>query len=167
MGTFAGSEPRLFISFHLENEATGQPAQETDENMDTSSPNSARREGIEGTSSDEIEVIEISLSSPENTDVEPARLLGVSVKTEPESEDAQLVAEIRRSGFTSNGSTGSDETCEAYLAKKLGEMEKSEQPKVTTKSNCEVKQSESEPMVSRPSCSPIGQTHQTQTEHHL
>ena len=94
MGTFAGSEPRLFISFHLENEATGQPAQETDENMDTSSPNSARREGIEGTSSDEIEVIEITLSSPEDTDVEPARLLGVSVKTEPESEDAQLVAEI-------------------------------------------------------------------------
>ena len=42
-------------------------------------------------------------------------------------------------------------------------MEKSEQPKVTTKSNCEVKQSESEPMVPRPSCSPFGQTPSKQT----
>ena len=165
MDTFAGSELRLFISFHLENEATGQPAQETEEDMDTSSPNLARREGIEGTSSDEIEVIEITLYSPECTDVEPARRLGVSVKTEPASEEAQIVAEIqRRSGFTSNSSTGSDESCGAYLARKLGEMEKSEQPEVTTKTNCEVEQSENEPIILRPSCSPIGQAPSKQTQ---
>ena len=70
MDTFAGSEPRLFISFHLENEANGQPAQEAEEIMDTSSPNLARRERGDNTSKDEIEVIEITLSSPECTDVE-------------------------------------------------------------------------------------------------
>ena len=82
--TFAGSEPRLFISFHLGNEANGQPAQEGEEIMDTSSPNLARRERGESISSYEIEVIEITSSSPECTDVELTRPPVVSVKIEPE-----------------------------------------------------------------------------------
>ena len=47
MDIFAGSEPRLFISFRLENETTGQPAQDMEEKMDTSSPNLVRREAVE------------------------------------------------------------------------------------------------------------------------
>ena len=153
MDTFAGSEPRLFISFHLENESTGQPAQETEEVMDTSSPNLVRREEGDNTSSDGIEVIEITLSSSEGTDVELTRPPVVSVKIEPEITETQLAAEIRNGGFSSNSSTGSDESCGAYLARKLGELEESEQPEVSIETICVVKQSESEPIVLRPSCS--------------
>ena len=113
MDIFAGSEPRLFIPFRLENETTGQPAQDMEEKMDTSSPSLVRREAVEETSSDEIEVIEITLSSPECTDIESALPPVTLMKTEPKSEEAQIFAEIqRRSGFTSNSSTGSDESLE-------------------------------------------------------
>ena len=155
MDTFAGSEPRLFISFHLENETNGQPAQKAEEIMDTSSPNLARKERGDSTSSDEIEVIEITLSSPECPDVELTRPPIVPVKLEPEITESQLVAEIRRrSGFTSNSSTGSDESCGAYLTRKLGELEKAAQPEVSNETTSEVKQSESEPIILRPGCSP-------------
>ena len=154
MDTFAGSEPRLFISFHLENEANGQPAQEAEEIMDTSSPNLARRERGDSTSSIEIEVIEITLSSPECTDVELTRPPVVSVKIEPEITESQLVAEIRRRRrFWSNSSTGSDECCGAYLTRKLGELEKAVPPEVSNETSSEVKQSESEPIILRPGCS--------------
>ena len=36
MDSFARREPRLFISFHLDNETNGQPAQESAEAMGTS-----------------------------------------------------------------------------------------------------------------------------------
>ena len=155
MDTFAGSEPRLFISFYLENEANGQPAQEAEEIMDTSSPNLARRERGDSTSSDEIEVIEITLSSPECTDVELSRPPEVSVKTEPVITESQLFAEIRgRSGFTSISSTGSDESCGAYLTRKLGELEGAAQPELSNETTSEVKQSESEPIILHPGSSP-------------
>ena len=164
MDIFAGSEPRLFISFRLENETTGQPAQNTEEKMDTSSPSLVRREAVEETSSDEIEVIEITLSSPECTDIESALPPVTLMKTEPESEEAQIFAEIqRRSGFTSNSSTGSDESFGAYVTRKLDEMEQSGQPEVTPKTNGKVKQSESEPIVMQPNCSPDGQASSKQT----
>ena len=87
------------------------------------------------------------------------------MKNEPESEEAQIFAEIRRrSGFTSNSSTGSDESFGAYVARKLDEMEQSGQPEVTPKTNCKVKQSESEPIVVRPNCGPIGQASSTPTQ---
>ena len=123
--------------------------------MDTSSPNLARRERGDSTSSDEIEVIEITLSSPECTDVELTHPPVVSVKIEPEITETQLVAEIRRrSGFSSNSSTGSDESCGAYLTRKLEELEKAEQPEVSNETTSEVKQSKSEPIILRPGCSP-------------
>ena len=90
----------------------------------------------------------------------------MSVKTEPEPKEAQIFAEIqRRSGFTSNSSsTGSGESFGAYVARKLDEMEQSEQPEVTSKTDCKFKQSESEPIVMRPNCSPIGQASSKQTQ---
>ena len=100
-------------------------------------------------------MIEITLSSLECTDVELTRPLVVSVKIEPEITGSQLVAEIRRrSGFSSNSGTGSDESCGAYLTRKLGEMEKAAQPEVSNETTSEVKQSESEPIILRPGCSP-------------
>ena len=111
MDIFAGSELRLFISSHLENESTGQLIQEAEEPMDTTSPNLERGEQTEATASDEIEVIEITLTSPEHTGAEMERQPEVAVKLELEVPDTLLYPEIlRRGGFSGNNSTGSDES---------------------------------------------------------
>ena len=49
MDIFAGSLPRLFIPFHLENDSTGQPIQEAEEAMDMTSSNLVREEQTEAT----------------------------------------------------------------------------------------------------------------------
>ena len=100
---FAGSEPRLFISFHLGNETNGQPNQEAEEAMDTTSPNFACGEQTEASSSDEIEVIEITITIPENSDIESSRQPATAIKLEPEAPDTLLYPEIlKRRGFSGN-----------------------------------------------------------------
>ena len=55
-------------SFRLENETIDQPDQKSSEAMDTTPPDITCKEQTESSSSDEIEVIEITLSSPEQVD---------------------------------------------------------------------------------------------------
>ena len=151
MDILAGSEPRIFISFHLDKEFNGQPAQES-EDLDTTSPALAGTDQIANSSDDEIEVIEITLSSPECTDVETERQHDVTVKVEPEFPTTLLFSDKQgRCGFSCNSSTGSYESCGAYFARKLEELERSASGIPDLGALPEIKESESEQLVVYPS----------------
>ena len=102
MDFYAGSQPRSFISFLLGENSNGQPTQSNEEMMDISQQNA----DVEGQSSDrtedEIEVVEITLSSsepeyspqkqPEPEVTTPERLGVAQIKRE--AENISLSAEI-------------------------------------------------------------------------
>ena len=70
---------------------------------------------------------------------------------EPNVSDALSYSELqRRRGFSGNSSTGSDESCGAYLARKLQELEKAVDNASTLESTSTIKQSESEPLTVHP-----------------
>ena len=86
MDSFAGSELRLFISFHLGNELIGQPTQEGEELMETD-PDSTANTVPPGTIfCDEIEVYEVTLSSPEISRPTVSTPPPTVVKPEPQTE---------------------------------------------------------------------------------
>ena len=75
MDSFAGNEPRLFILFRLDKETKGQLPQEREEMMDTDPIDPNYSDPINPPSSDDIEVYEVILSSPERE--------GLEAKTNP------------------------------------------------------------------------------------
>ena len=98
-------------------------------------------------------MIEITLASPEHTDAETERQPQVAVKHEPEVPDTLLYPKIlRRGGFSGNSSTGCDESCGAYLARKFEELEKATEHDSAPESTSKNKQSESEPLTIHPTC---------------
>ena len=71
---FAGSEPRLFTSFHLDNESIGQPTPVSVKAMDSTPIDPDKPARTDLPTEDCIEVIEISLWSPERVDSAPNSL---------------------------------------------------------------------------------------------
>ena len=122
MDTFAGNEPRLFISFHLDNETNGHTAQESAEAMDTTPvqiPNTEQQ----GPSSDlEIEVVEFT-SSPDHADEPRTPLQGEIPERKPIPPTKLLLARICKRGGFSFSSSGSDESCTMYFTKKIAALE--------------------------------------------
>ena len=92
----AGSQPQLFISFCLDDEFTGQPADASDEAMDTGPTFLNYIEQRSATPSESIEVIEITLSSPDPAEVASEGHLDTTVKTEPEFPATLQFSEVQR-----------------------------------------------------------------------
>ena len=85
MDKFAGSEPRIFISFCLGNESSSHSAPESGNVVDSTATKPDNSEQAEISSDDSIEVIEITLSSPELVDSAPSSPCKGVVKLEPEN----------------------------------------------------------------------------------
>ena len=122
MGSFAGSEPRLFISFHLGHEQIGQPTQEGEELMETDLNSTANTVPPVTSSSDEIEVYEVTLSRPEISRPTVRTPPPAAVKPETQTEVSPILVAIRKRGGLALSSSGSDESCSAYITAKLEAM---------------------------------------------
>ena len=119
MDTFAGSEPRIFISFCLGNESSGQLAPESVNMVDSTATKPDNTEQAEVSSDDSIEVIEITVSSPERVESAPNSPCKVVVKLEPEELTSQpLVQTPTDLGFTLS-SSDSSESVGAFFTRKL------------------------------------------------
>ena len=123
MDSFAGSEPPLFISFHLGNEQIGQPTQEGEELLETDPNSTANTVPPVTCSSDDIEVYEVTLSSPEISRLTVRAPPPTVVKLEPQTEVSPILAAIRKRGGFAFSSRGSDESCSAYITATLEAME--------------------------------------------
>ena len=130
MDYYAGSQPHSFISFRLGENSNGQPTQPNEEMMDTSQQNADVEEQSSDRTEDEIEVIEITISSSEpeytpqkQTDPKvttPERLGVAQIKREAES--TSLLAKIYKRGGSVFASSGSDESVGAYCSRKFAAM---------------------------------------------
>ena len=106
MDFYAGSQPRSFVSFLLGENSNGQPTQPNEEMMDTSQQNADVEEQSSDRTENEIEVIEITLSSsepeyspreqPEQEVTTPERLGVAQIKREAVS--ISLLAKIYKRG---------------------------------------------------------------------
>ena len=105
MDSFAGSEPRIFISFRLDREKTGQPVQDSSNTIATpASPSSPEEHSTNPASGDNTnqqgEPMDAESTQPQ-TPVDPASL-------------SRLLA---------TDSSGSGESCGPYFARKLQDVE--------------------------------------------
>ena len=130
MDFYAGSQPRSFISFRLGENSNGQPTQPNKEMMDTSQQNADVEEQSSDRTEDEIEVIEITISSsePEYTpqkqpdpEVTTPERLGVA-QIKREAESISLLGKIYKRGGSVFASSGSDESVGAYCSRKVAAM---------------------------------------------
>ena len=99
------------------------------------------------TSSCVIAVYEITSPSSEPTEPVPEQIGVKSVKLEPEVSTSQLYSKIFRRGGFSFSSSGSNESCGAYIARKLEALESPQENFPDLASHDDVKQSESERLV--------------------
>ena len=125
-GSFAGSQPRSFISFRLGEISNDQPAQTAEESMETDQIGVDVTELGSNQTEEAIEVFEITLSStepeeraednlPEQT-ATPVQQPSPQVKREAEC--ISLLAEMYRIGGFVFSSSGSDESVGAYCTRK-------------------------------------------------
>ena len=123
MDSFEGSEPRFFISFRLDDETNGQTAQESAEAMDTS-PITMPNTDQQSPSSDwEIEVVEITSTSPDRPNTPITPVPQETQAQEPVPPTNLLFAQIYKKGGFSFSSSGSDESCTTYFTKKMEALE--------------------------------------------
>ena len=105
MDSFAGNEPRNFISFRLDKEKTGQPVQ--DSSNTTATP--------------------IPTSTPDERNTNPSSGGNTNPQSEPmDPESTQPKTPVdppTLSRVLATDSSVSGESCEAYLARKLQDME--------------------------------------------
>ena len=118
MDFYAGSEPRLFISFCSDNEPSGQPTQQTgEEEMDTT-PISvvAHEQGVSPKihSFPELEMDQSVLV--QSSSLPPVNVTPVNV-TAKKQDEASLTAALLFN------SSGSEENCSAFIARKLDMMQ--------------------------------------------
>ena len=170
MDTFAVSVPRLFISFHLDNETNGQLAQESAEAMDTTPVHMPNTEQQSSSSDFEIEVVEIT-SSPERADTPRTPLQEEIPEREPNPPTNLLPAQICKKGGFAFTSSGSHENCTTYLTKKIEALEAMKIEPPDAPSQATEKQSVSErielrPVVSSPT-TPTATSSHSPTKHVL
>ena len=105
MDSFSGSEPRTFISFRIDTEKTGQPVQDSNNLIATPVPSSS---------------LNVYSTNPANGD-------STNQQSEPmdaESTEPQTpIDPATTSRLLTSDSSGSRESCEAYLVRKLQDME--------------------------------------------
>ena len=119
MDKFAGSEPRIFISFCLGNESSSHSAPESGNVVDSTATKPDNSEQAEISSDDSIEVIEITLSSPELVESAPSSPCKGVVKLEPEEFTSKpLVQTPTDLGFTLS-SSDSSKSVGALFTRKL------------------------------------------------
>ena len=102
MDSHAGSQPRSFISFRLGETANGQPTQLGEKEMETDQLSDDVTDQASFQTEDDIEVIEITISSPEpegTGEKDPAidnatPQLAKSPQVKKESESTSLLAEL-------------------------------------------------------------------------
>ena len=153
MDIFAGSEPRQFISFHLDNEQIGQPTPQAVESMEISQENSDDTEYLSTTSQlakednetkanaavlKTLELVPADPLSPEVRKGQPS-VESESVEKTTDVEMTTLDTEATVSGPCVNSapaqnespgapgyalsSSGSDESCGRYISRKLAALE--------------------------------------------
>ena len=118
MDRFAGSEPRLFISFHLDKESIGQPAPVSIEAVDSTLFDLGNPAQTFIPSDDSIEVIEVLLSRPERSESAPDTPSKGPIKPEPEESTFLLLSEMYRRGGFSISSSDSNERVAAFFTRK-------------------------------------------------
>ena len=119
MDKFAGSEPRIFISFCLGNESSGHPAPESVNAVDSVATKPDDSEQAEISSDDSIEVIEITLSSPERVESAPSSPCKGAVKLEPEEFTSQPFVQTPIDFGCTSSSSDSSESVGAFFTRKL------------------------------------------------
>ena len=169
MDFYAGSQPRSFISFHLGKISNGQPAQNTEENLETNQAGVDVAEQESDRTEDAIEVFEITLSSTEPEETEqnnlstkiatPEQLSSPQVKKEAEC--ISLLAEIYHRGGFVFSSSGSDESVGAYCTRKVKAMSPSKVQREIVKPCSSPKTSYSEAIRLAPVGQFIGTSAQT------
>ena len=112
--------------------------------MDTSLVTLDVPDHLSTTSSGVIRGYEITSPSPERTEPITEQTDVKSMKLEPEVSTFQLYSEIFRRGGFSVSSSRSDESCWAYIARKLEALESTQENLPDIASHDEVKQNESE-----------------------
>ena len=112
--------------------------------MDTSPIDSDKTTQTDIPSDEAIEVIEISLSSPEPTEPAPNHPSLNAVKSEPEGSTSLLLSKLYRRGGFSFSSSGSDKSVGAYFTRKLEALESFKKAEITSGSAGPDKQSESQ-----------------------
>ena len=155
MDIFAGSEPRQFISFHLDNEQIGQPTPQAVETMEVSQENSDDTEYLSTTSQlakddnesktnaaepKTLELVPADSPSPEvrkekpfieseyvekTTDVEMTTPEPEATVSGPCVTSAPAQNESPAAPGYANSSSGSDESCGRYISRKLAALETS------------------------------------------
>ena len=126
MDFYAGSQPRSFF-FRIGEISNGQPAQTTEENMETDQTGADVTEQERGQTEDAIEVFEITLSSAEREETEQGNLPSKTVTPEQQSrpqvkkeiECISLLAEMYHRGGFVFSSSGSDESVGEYCTRKV------------------------------------------------
>ena len=105
MDSFAGSAPRNFISFRLDKEKTGQPVQDSSNTIATPTPPSS------------LDEHSTNPASGDNTNQQSEPMDAESTQPQTPVDPASL------SRLLATDSSGSGESCGAYFARKMQDVE--------------------------------------------
>ena len=165
MDRFAGSEPRLFISFRLDNEKLGQPISGQTESMDVTTPNPAIIDYCSSSTSSLSETSGLPVLAPLTTDkeveadlvpegppdltqlAEEVRTSEQSTEVPPNSAQKTVTATVA-SLVTYASSSTSEESCGAYFDRKVALIEEAQSSEaVAANAGSEPKESASEAIL--------------------
>ena len=177
MDRFAGSEPRLFISFRLDNEKLGQPISGQTESMDVTTPNPAIIDYCSSSTSSLSETSGLPVLAPLTIDKE----VEADLVPEGPPDLTQLAEEMRTSEqptevppntaqktvtatvaslVTYASSSTSEESCGAYFGRKVALIEEARSSEaVAANAGSEPKESASEAIL-------VNTTLQESPKHH-